>query len=177
MKRCLWANESDLMKRYHDEEWGRPCFQADSLFEILSLEIFQAGLSRSTILKRREGIRRAFDDFHIEKVASYSENDVKRLLNDNFVIHYERKIRAIIHNATLIKKMGEANFVQYCWSFVQGKPRIYHNKGSIGHDELSDLVSQSLKERGFQFCGSTTIYSFLSAGGIINNHEEDCVLK
>ena len=173
-KRCSWVEgKEDIYIRYHDEEWGIPKYDDEILFEMLILESFQAGLSWSTILKKREALQKAFDNFNLDKIADYDENKIKELLENKAIIHHKRKIEATITNAKVFKEiqLEYGSFSNYIWSFSNGKiiKSEYKTKS-----ELSDKIAEDLKKRGMKFVGSTTIYSYLEAIGIINNHEKDC---
>ena len=173
-KRCSWVEgKEDIYIRYHDEEWGIPKYDDKILFEMLILESFQAGLSWITILKKREAFKKAFDDFDLDKIADYDENKVNELLKNKAIIRHKRKIEATITNAKVFKEiqLEYESFSNYIWGFNNGKiiKSEYKTKS-----ELSDKVAKDLKKRGMKFVGSTTIYSYLEAIGIINNHEKDC---
>jgi len=173
-KRCSWVEgKEDVYIRYHDEEWGIPKYDDKILFEMLILESFQAGLSWITILKKREAFKKAFDDFDLDKIADYDENKVNELLENKAIIRHKGKIEATITNAKVFKEiqLEYESFSNYIWGFNNGKiiKSEYKTKS-----ELSDKVAKDLKKRGMKFVGSTTIYSYLEAIGIINNHEKDC---
>ena len=173
-KRCSWVEgKEDIYIRYHDEEWGIPKYDDKILFEMLILESFQAGLSWITILKKREAFKKAFDDFDLDKIADYDENKVNELLENKAIIRHKGKIEATITNAKVFKEiqLEYESFSNYIWDFNNGKiiKSEYKTKS-----ELSDKVAKDLKKRGMKFVGSTTIYSYLEAIGIINNHEKDC---
>lgn len=164
---------------YHDEEWGVPCFDAHALFEMLSLEGAQAGLSWITILNKRENYRRLFVNFDFVKVARFKPAKVDKLVLDAGIVRHRGKIEAVVNNANLIvamEKSGES-FVDYLWSFVDYK--IVQNKHKTmktvkSSTELSDAMSKSLKKRGFKFVGSTTCYAFMQASGMVNDHMLSC---
>jgi len=173
-KRCSWVEgKEDVYIRYHDEEWGIPKYDDKILFEMLILESFQVGLSWITILKKREAFKKAFDDFDLDKIADYDENKVNELLENKAIIRHKGKIEATITNAKVFKEiqLEYESFSNYIWGFNNGKiiKSEYKTKS-----ELSDKVAKDLKKRGMKFVGSTTIYSYLEAIGIINNHEKDC---
>lgn len=182
-KRCDWVKlDEPLYIKYHDEEWGRPVYDDNKLFEMLILEGAQAGLSWLTILKRREGYRRAFEGFQVEKVASFNEEKIEQLMQDARIIRNRRKIESAINNAKqFIKVQNEfGSFSNYIWGFVDGNPIINHWK-SVSEIPtktlLSDRISTDLKKRGFSFVGSVIIYSYLQAIGIVDDHIEDCICK
>ena len=177
--RCSWCLGNDLLLAYHDQEWGVPVHDDRKHFEYLTLEVMQCGLNWLMMLKKRNTIRTCFDGFNYEKIACYSGNDIQRIMNTEGMIHSERKIRAVIHNAMkfkgIIREYG--TFDRYIWSFTGGKTYLYkkHLDGQPEtRNELSDAVSKDLKRRGFQFLGSITVFSYLQSAGIINDHAESC---
>lgn len=176
---CGWCEKDDLYRNYHDNEWGKPVYDDDKLFEFLILETFQAGLSWYTILKKRENFRSAFDHFDYKKVAQYNEEKVQKLLLDAGIIRNQLKIRATISNAIAFMKVQEefGSFSTYIWNFVDGKP-IENNPKSLKEvtvtTPLSDTISKDLKKRGFKFVGSTVVYAHMQATGMVNDHVEDC---
>jgi len=179
VKRCNWANYSELMKEYHDNEWGTPIYDDRLLFEFLILEGAQAGLSWNTILQKRENFRKAFDNFDFKKIAKYNEQKVEELLNDAGIIRNRLKIEAVIVNAKVLLELQDefSSFSNYIWEFIDFKPII--NKFKILEElpsktELSVLISQDLKKQGFKFVGPTIIYSFMQAVGMTNDHIIDC---
>lgn len=178
MKRCEWA-KSDLMARYHDEEWGVPLHDDRKLFEFLVLECFQAGLSWEIVLRKRENYRKAFHGFDPKRVAKYTQKDVKRLLGDAGIIRNRMKIEAAINNARRFLEIQEefGSFDRYIWRFINNKP--IKNKSRKLSDlpaktGLSDKVSLDLKKRGFKFVGSTVIYAHMQATGMVNDHLAGC---
>lgn len=179
MKRCKWVNMSNpLYIRYHDLEWGKPHYNDDYLFEFLLLESFQAGLSWECILNKRENFRLAFDNFDYNKISNYDDYKIEELRNNANIIRNRLKIKASINNARVFIKIREefGSFSNYIWSFTDGK--VIKNKDDKfrATSELSDLVSNDLKRRGMSFVGSTIIYSYLQAIGIIDDHELECDL-
>jgi DNA-3-methyladenine glycosylase I len=179
MKRCAWANENDLYQSYHDNEWGVAIHDDRSLFEFLILEGAQAGLSWSTILKKREGYRKAFDHFNARKISKYSEDDLSTLLADSTIIRNRLKISATITNARVFLRLQKefGSFDNYIWQFVNGKT-IHHSWKKIteipSHSTESDAMSKDLKKRGFKFVGTTICYAFMQAVGMVNDHVVDC---
>ncbi len=173
IKRCSWAGDDEIYIRYHDEEWGVPTHDDKELFEMLVLESFQAGLSWITILKKRENFRKAFDDFDVEKVASYGEEKVEELRQDAGIIRHKGKITSAINNAEIFIEIQEefGSFDDYIWSFTDGEVIKAEFKTE---SELSKEISKDLKKRGMKFVGPTIIYSYLEAIGIIDNHQENC---
>jgi DNA-3-methyladenine glycosylase I len=180
MTRCAWVNpDNELYVHYHDEQWGVPVHDDALLFEMLILEGAQAGLSWETILKKRENYRAAYRDFDPVKVAAFTEKDTNRLLQDAGIVRNRLKIAASIRNAKVLLEIRKefGSFDAYIWAFVQGKP-IDHAFKAISEvppkDALSDMISKDLKKRGMSFVGSTIIYSFMQAVGMVNDHTTDC---
>jgi DNA-3-methyladenine glycosylase I len=178
--RCRWANPANpLYLRYHDEEWGVPCVDETRLFEMLNLEGAQAGLSWSTVLAKREHYRAAFEGWDAGKIARYDEQDIERLMNDAGIIRNRLKIGATINNARavlpLIDEFG--GLVPYLWSWVGGEPivqRRAHGTTAPSRTELSDALSEDLIARGFKFVGSTIVYAYLQATGLVDDHDPGC---
>ena len=176
MKRCTWVNEKNpLYIKYHDEEWGKPVYDDNKLFEMLLLESFQAGLSWECILNKREAFKKAFDNFDYEKVSNYNEVKIEKLLNNKDIIRNKRKITATIKNAKIFMKIQKEynSFSNYLWHFTNNK--IIYETGKTT-SPLSDTISKNLKKRGMKFVGTTIIYSYLQAVGIVSSHEESCFL-
>lgn len=178
MHTCEWPT-TPLYQDYHDHEWGRPVHDDKKQFEHLMLEVMQCGLSWITVLNKREDLRIAFDGFDYKKIALYTDADVERIMNAPNVIRSERKIRAIIHNAQRFIEVQRdfGSFCNYIWAFTGGKTLVYegHPEGNIpAKNELSERISNDLKQRGFKFLGPVTIYSHLQASGLINDHGRDC---
>jgi DNA-3-methyladenine glycosylase I len=179
MKRCDWANGSELEKSYHDKEWGVATHNDRALFEFLLLEGAQAGLSWSTILKKREGYRKAFDGFDARKISKYSGNDVSRLLADPGIVRNRLKVNAAITNAAAFLEVQKefGSFDIYIWQFVKGKPTKNARKSMAdipSSTRESDAMSKDLKKRGFKFVGTTICYAFMQATGMVNDHLTDC---
>ena len=180
LKRCAWAGTEPLYIKYHDEEWGKEIHDDKKLFEFLVLESAQAGLSWISILKRREGYRKAFADFDVEKVAAFTEEDVERLMQDTGIIRNRGKITSAISNAKLFieiqKEIG--SFDKYLYSFMpDGKP-INNFDGKLpASTPLSDAISKDMKKRGFKFFGTTICYAHMQATGMVNDHLPDCAFK
>lgn len=175
VKRCKWCNLSNpLYVAYHDKEWGVPNHEDQSLFEILLLETFQAGLSWECVLNKRDAFRKAFDGFDVYKVAHYDEKKIGALMNDTSIIRNRLKIKAAVMNARvfldIVKERG--SFDAYIWSFTNVK--TVRMPASMTSSDLSDEVSADLKRRGMKFVGTITIQSYLQAVGIINAHERNC---
>jgi DNA-3-methyladenine glycosylase I len=179
MKRCDWANRSELEQSYHDHEWGVEIHDDRTLFEFLVLEGAQAGLSWSTILRKREGYRRAFDNFDARKISKYSENTVSRLLTNSEIIRNRLKINATITNARAFLQVQKefGSFDRYIWQFVNGNPiqNSWRKMTDIpSRTPESDAMSKDLKKRGFKFIGPTICYAFMQAVGMVNDHVVDC---
>jgi len=180
-RRCDWAagEDSDPMVRYHDEEWGVPLHDDRRLFELLTLEGAQAGLSWLTILKRREGYRAAFAAFDRERVAAFGEADVARLLADPGIIRNRAKVAATIGNARAIEAIVAefGSLDAYLWRFVDGRPRLnqFATLAELPAETLeSKAMSQDLRRRGFSFVGSTICYALMQAAGLVNDHLTGC---
>lgn len=177
MKRCKWLNEkNEKYVYYHDHEWGVANYNDDYMFEFLILESFQAGLSWETILNKRENFRQAFDNFDYKKIANYDENKITELLNNSGIIRNKLKINAAIKNAKVFMEIqNEFNsFSNYIWSFTNNQVIKNTDDKLKTRSELSDKISKDLIKRGMKFVGTTIIYSYLQAIGIINDHELDC---
>jgi DNA-3-methyladenine glycosylase I len=178
--RCTWAEKGfQEYLDYHDKEWGVPVYNDKTHFEFLILEGAQAGLSWSTVLKKREGYRRAFADFDVAKVAEFSEEDILRLISNAAIIRNKAKIRAAVNNAQRFIEVQKefATFSKYIWSFVGGKPIVNHwktTKEVPATTKESDALSVDLKKRGFKFVGSTVIYAHMQAVGMVNDHLINC---
>lgn len=175
-KRCKWCNlKNERYVRYHDAEWGVPTRDDALLFELLLLEPFQAGLSWETILNRREAFRRAFDGFDPEKIRCYGEDQIALLLQDDAIIRNRRKIEAAVCNAGVFLNIQRewGTFADYIWHFTEGKTVYETGKAT---SPLSDAVSKDLKKRGARFIGTTTVYAYLQAIGVICSHDPDCFL-
>ncbi|HWS78699.1 MAG TPA: DNA-3-methyladenine glycosylase I [Thermomonas sp.] len=183
-KRCFWTDGSDLYNAYHDHEWGRPVGDDIRLFEKISLEGFQAGLSWITILKKRENFRAAFDGFDFDKVARYGDDDVQRLLADAGIVRHRGKIEAAIHNAgraiELQREFG--SLARYFWQF---EVDVGERPNKLTADVLRTFttapeaiaLSKDLKQRGWKFVGPTTMYAFMQAMGLVNDHQHDCFVR
>ena len=173
-KRCRWVEgKEEIYIKYHDEEWGVPKYDDDILFEMLILEMFQAGLSWITILKKREAFKKAFDDFNIDKIMKYDESKVNELLENEGIIRNKLKINATINNAKIFRKIQKeyGSFSAYIWSYTDGEiiKAEYKTKS-----DLSEKISKDLKEKGMKFVGPTIIYSYMESIGIIDNHTPNC---
>lgn len=174
MKRCAWCNlNNEIYVNYHDKEWGVLNLDDAYLFEMLILELFQAGLSFECVLNKREYFKVAYDNFDVNKVSLYDENKINELMNNKNIIRNKRKIEASINNAKIFNNIKKeyGSFHNYLKTFTNDKV-IYENDKTTS--KLSDTISSDLKSRGMKFIGSVIIYSYLQAIGIINSHEKDC---
>jgi DNA-3-methyladenine glycosylase I len=177
MQRCAWVPEDDpLYVAYHDDEWGVPVHDERLLFELLNLEGAQAGLSWSTILRKREGYRAAFAGWDVEAIARFGERDVERLLGDAGIVRHRGKIEAVISNARATLEL-DGPLGELLWTFVDGKPLV-NARRTIGEvpsvTPASTAMSKELKRRGFRFIGPTTCYAFMQSAGLVDDHTLDC---
>lgn len=177
--RCEWCGDDPLYVAYHDEEWGVPVRDDRRLFEFLTLEGAQAGLSWLTILRKRENYRRAFHDFDFKRVARFDDSDIARLLGDEGIVRNRLKIESTIRNArgvlAIRKELG--SFTEHLWNFVDHRP-VQSSHSSLGdlpsETTISTAMSRDLKKRGFNFVGPTICYAFMQAAGLVNDHVTDC---
>jgi DNA-3-methyladenine glycosylase I len=179
VQRCRWADADPMMRAYHDDEWGRPVRDSRTLWETLVLDGFQAGLSWSIILRKREGFRRAFKAFDPELVARMTEHDVDRLMLDAGIVRARVKILATIGNAKAYLSMQKAgeDFSTFVWGMAGGAP-IDNRTGKVPTESpLSASISKALKARGFKFVGSVTVYAWMQAVGIVNDHAPTCLCR
>lgn len=179
-KRCFWVNlSSHEYVKYHDEEWGVPVYDDKKLYEMFLLETFQAGLSWITILKKRENFRNAFDEFDVEKVANYQEEKIEALMKDTGIIRNRKKIEAAVKNSRIFMEIQKdyGSFSDFLWSFTSGKVIMNETDEFPVKTSLSDQVSKEMKRRGMAFTGSVTIYSYLQAVGVVNDHELSCFCR
>ena len=180
--RCAWCEKDDLYRNYHDNEWGKPVYDDETIFEFLILETFQAGLSWYTVLAKRENFRRAFDNFDLKKIANYSEDKIAELAEDSGIIRNKLKIKATVTNAQAFIKVREefGSFSKYIWGFVDGKP-IDNKPKTLSEVKattpISDALSKDLKKRGFKFVGSTIMYAHMQATGMVNDHVTSCFTR
>jgi len=179
MKRCDWPTGDELMIEYHDKEWGVPLRNDRKLFEFLVLDAFQAGLSWRTILNKRKNFKKAFHGFDPKKISKYKEKDFKRLMNDAGIVRNRLKIRSTIQNAKVFLEIQKefGSFSKYIWGFVNHEPIQNNFKKTSdlpAKTELSDEISKDLKNRGMNFVGSTIIYAFMQAAGMVNDHVVSC---
>jgi DNA-3-methyladenine glycosylase I len=177
--RCFWAGNDPLYIEYHDTEWGVPVYDDATLFEFLVLETFQAGLSWITILKKRENFREALDNFDYKKISTYTDKKYNSLLENKGIVRNRLKIKATISNAQCFlavqKEFG--SFSNYIWGFVNKQPiqNTFKNREEVpATTELSDKISKNLKKHGFKFVGSTVVYAYMQAIGMVNDHTIDC---
>lgn len=175
--RCFWVKaDNALYCAYHDEEWGTPIRDERTMYALFLLELFQAGLSWITLLKKREAFRAAFDDFDVEKIAQYDEEKIAELLQDAGIIRSRGKITAAISNAKIVLAIQEefGSFCNYLWSFSGGKVVLSPDGQPRTTSPISDRMAEDMKRRGMRYAGSVTIHSFLQAAGICNEHEPSC---
>lgn len=177
--KCSWSQTHPLLEEYHDKEWGVPIHDDLKHFEFFVMDLFQAGLSWLTILKKREGFREAFDNFDFRKIAGYDEKRILELLTNEKIIRNQLKVRATVNNAQKILEVIEefGSFDKYIWQFTDG--RIIQNSWTHQSDlpastGISDIMSKDLKKRGFKFVGSTICYAYMQAAGMVNDHLTSC---
>ena len=179
-KRCFWVDlSSPVYIEYHDNEWGIPVYDDEKLYEMFLLETFQAGLSWITILKKREFFREAFDGFDVKKIAAYGTEKVEDLMQNPKIIRNRGKITAAVQNAAIFMDIQKeyGSFSRYLWGFTDGKIIINQADTIPVKSELSDRISKDLKKRGMRYVGSVTIYSYLQAVGVVNDHDKNCFCK
>ena len=179
INKCGWCLGDPLYEAYHDQEWGVPVRDDQTLFEFLVLETFQAGLSWITILRKRENFRKAFDQFDYHKIAAYGEEKIAELLQDPGIVRNRLKVRATVTNAQAFQKVQQeyGSFSNYIWAFVDHTPiknQIATYREAPATSPISDLLSKDLKKRGFKFVGSTVVYAHMQATGMVNDHEITC---
>lgn len=180
LKRCSWSGNDPLYMDYHDNEWGKTIHDDKKLFEFLILESAQAGLSWITILRRREGYRKAFADFDVKKVAAFTDKDAERLMQDTGIIRNKLKILASITNAQKFIEVQKefGSFDKYLYSFMpDGKPIVNYSNVIPASTPISDAISKDMKKRGFKFFGTTICYAHMQATGMVNDHLPDCSFK
>jgi DNA-3-methyladenine glycosylase I len=177
--RCGWGEADPLNLAYHDAEWGVPITDDRALFELLCLESAQAGLAWVTILRKREGYRRAFEGFDPKRLATWAEPEVERLLADPSIVRNRAKVRSVLANARALLELTDrsGSFASYCWSFVGGRP-IQNRWTAMGQvpaeTDASRALSRDLRQRGFSFVGPTIVYAFMQSAGLVNDHLVDC---
>ncbi len=184
IRRCFWVDGSELYDAYHDHEWGRPVTDDVRLFEKISLEGFQAGLSWLTILRKRENFRAAFDGFDFHKIATYGASDVERLLADAGIVRHRGKIEAVIHNAgrAIELQRESGSLATYFWQFevdTSKRPKVPTAEFLRSFTTTPEAIAMSkdLKKRGWKFVGPTTMYAFMQAMGLVNDHQDDCHVR
>ena len=183
-RRCWWPGDDDLYCRYHDTEWGRPVIDDRTLFEKICLEGFQAGLSWITILRKRENFRAAFDNFNITKISKYTEKDIQRLLKNEGIVRHRGKIESVVNNAAraLELKKEYGSLAAYFWQWESKKderPTSFNLESlrAVTKVPSSIALSKDLKRRGWTFVGPTTVYAFMQAMGIVNDHLHGCICR
>ncbi|MBS3739121.1 DNA-3-methyladenine glycosylase I [Mesohalobacter halotolerans] len=179
LTRCQWATKHSLEEHYHDTEWGVPVYDDQKLFEMLCLESAQAGLSWLTVLQKRKNYKKAFQNFDIVKVASFSDKKVEELLQDKGIIRNRLKIKAFINNANCVLDIQNkyGSLTEFLWSFVNHQPiqNAFKSSSDVpAKTEVSNIMSKDLKKNGFKFLGSTTCYAFMQAVGMVNDHTTNC---
>lgn len=179
MERCSWCCDNGIVQKYHDEEWGIPLHDDRRHFEYLLMEVMQCGLNWTMMLKKREVFRECFANFDYNKIATFTQEDIERIMKTEGMIKSRRKIDAIIGNARAYIKIidEQGSFDKYIWSFSDNQTFVYlkHQRGQFeASNELSDRLSKDLKKRGFKYLGSITVFSHLQACGIINDHATSC---
>lgn len=177
--RCAWCESTDLYRKYHDEEWGKPCYDDDLLFEFLILETNQAGLSWITILNKRENFRKAMDGFDAEKIAQYDDAKIAELLNNAGIIRNKLKVNAAVSNAQKFLEIKESgtSFKDYLYNFTDGNVIVnqFQTLADVpATTSVSDAMSRQMKKDGFKFVGSTVMYAHMQATGMVNDHLVDC---
>jgi len=178
-KKCNWCLGDSLYEKYHDTEWGKPVYDDQTLFEFLTLESFQAGLSWITVLRKREHFRKAFDGFDYQKIAAYGASKKMELLSNSKIIRNRLKIEATVKNASAFINIQNAHgsFSNYIWDFVSGTPMVNTFKSLEelpSYTPLAEKISKDLKQKGFAFVGPTVVYSHMQATGMVNDHLVDC---
>ena len=180
--RCAWCEKDDLYRDYHDNEWGKPVYDDEKLFEFLILETFQAGVSWHMILKKRENFRKAFLNFDYKTISLFGDYEVQELMKETGIIRNKLKVKATISNAISFMKIQKefGSFSKYIWAFVDGKP--IDNKPKTLQEVpattvLSEKISKDLKKRGFKFIGPTVMYAHMQATGMVNDHVMDCFTR
>jgi DNA-3-methyladenine glycosylase I len=178
-QRCAWCGDDPLYVAYHDQEWGVPVYDDATLFEFLTLETFQAGLSWITVLRKRENFRKAFDQFDYKKIAKYNQKKIDALLQNQGIIRNKLKVNAAVTNAIAFMEVQTefGSFSKYIWGFVEGKPlknKLKSLSDAPSNTSLSDTISKDLKKRGFKFVGTTVVYAHMQATGMVNDHLTSC---
>ncbi len=178
MNKCAWANSSELLKRYHDGEWGKPIHNDQKLFEILILESMSCGLSWEIVLKKRNRMREVFDNFDPKKIALYTDERIDAFMQDQGIIRHRKKLEAMVQNAKVYLKLTKArSFNNFLWEYVGYKTILNKSQEIVTRSEISDKLSKDLKKLGFKFVGSVIVYSFMQAVGMVNDHDKNCKFK
>ncbi|QJP33884.1 DNA-3-methyladenine glycosylase I [Nonlabens sp. Ci31] len=178
-QKCDWCRGDVLYESYHDKEWGKPVYDDQTLFEFLILESMQAGLSWITILRKRQNYSDALNQFDVQKIAAYDQEKQEELLQNAGIIRHKLKVKSIVNNAQLFIEVQKeyGSFSKYVWNYVEGKPiknQVQNHIKAPANTALSDQIAKDLKKRGFQFVGSTIVYAFMQATGMVNDHEITC---
>lgn len=178
MERCEWCEANELLRTYHDREWGVPVHDDRKLFEFLMMEVMQCGLNWNLVLHKREIFRGCFDGFDYDRIAAYGEEKIAEIMNTPGMIRSPRKIRAVIHDAQCFQKVRQefGSFDRYLWAYTDGKTQVVesHLKGWVAKNGLSDRISADLKRRGFKYLGSVTVYAYIQSCGLVNDHAKGC---
>ena len=178
MERCEWCEANEVLRAYHDREWGVPVHDDRKLFEFLMMEVMQCGLNWNMMLQKREIFRSCFDGFDYDRVAAYGEEKIAEILDTPGMISSPRKIRAVIHDAQCFQKVRQefGTFDRYLWAYTEGKTQVVesHQRGWVAKNGLSDRISADLKRRGFKYLGSVTVYAYIQSCGLVNDHAQGC---
>lgn len=178
MERCEWCEANEVLRAYHDREWGVPVHDDRKLFEFLMMEVMQCGLNWNMMLQKREIFRSCFDGFDYDRVAAYGEEKIAEILDTPGMIRSPRKIRAVIHDAQCFQKVRQefGTFDRYLWAYTEGKTQVVesHQRGWVAKNGLSDRISADLKRRGFKYLGSVTVYAYIQSCGLVNDHAQGC---
>lgn len=178
MERCEWCEANEVLRAYHDREWGVPVHDDRKLFEFLMMEVMQCGLNWNMMLQKREIFRSCFDGFDYDRVAAYGEEKIAEILDTPGMIRSPRKIRAVIHDAQCFQKVRQefGTFDRYLWAYTEGKTQVVesHQRGWVAKNGLSDRISADLKRRGFKYLGSVTVYAYIQSCGLVNYHAQGC---
>lgn len=178
MERCEWCEANEVLRAYHDREWGVPVHDDRKLFEFLMMEVMQCGLNWNMMLQKREIFRSCFDGFDYDWIAAYGEEKIAEILDTPGMIRSPRKIRAVIHDAQCFQKVRQefGTFDRYLWAYTEGKTQVVesHQRGWVAKNGLSDRISADLKRRGFKYLGSVTVYAYIQSCGLVNDHAQGC---
>ena len=175
---CFWANQSETLKHYHNTEWGVPIHDDKKLFEVLMLEVMSCGLNWDLILRNRNHLNKAFDNFEPSIVAQYDEKKVNELMQDPGIIRHKGKILAVVNNAKAFLRLTEhTTFDAFPWKYVSNEPVVHTNVKRIVSDDVSDQIAKDLQNLGFKFLGSVSIYAYMQSIGMVNDHLDNCKYK